>query len=401
MKKEYTTLLIAILIGFNISLKSQNLETDKCGLEFASETQNRSMLSSNNWGYGYADLETDLEKWGQHDFINIDFIGKSVQGRKLYVLNIKDESKESSEFRVSIHARTHPNEVQAWYVTNEIINILLSETTLSNRLLNKVVFSVIPMINPDGVELNSKRKNANGVDIESNWGKTNPEPEVAALKAFFGDLMKSELPIDVMLNMHSAYACKRYFVYHRENGTSYSYTQDEKRFINGVQSYFEEGIEDWNYYVSWTNGTPTRYPESWFWNNYTDRVMALTYEDGNCDSAGSYDVTAFALLSGIADYLKLESLGIDEFQTNRNTLNIYPNPVSTSEKVYISAHTYRDVEYTIQLISFDGSVFEIPMANTTKSGSIIELNLDIIPSGMYLVQYSSEGISTSGKLIIR
>ena len=401
MKNIYWSFLIIFLLGFNISLKSQNTNTIKCGILSPSEIQKKSLLGVNNWGYGYSDLEADLENWGQSEKVEITSIGNSVQGRKLYLLQFEDNNSNTKEYRVSIHARTHPNEVQGWYVTNEIINILLSETTLSKRLLNKVVFTIIPMINPDGVELQKKRENANDVNIESNWGNSNPEPEVAALKSFFKEKMESELPIDIMLNMHSAYKCKRYFVYHHENGTSYSYTQSEKKFISGIKSYFEDGIEDWDFFVSWKNGTPTKYPESWFWNNYTDRVMALTYEDGNCDSAGSYDVTAFALLSGIADYLELETLDIDDLPTNQNALNIYPNPASNSGKVYISAHTYRDVEYAIQLISFDGSFFEIPMSSTTKSGSIIEFQLQEIPKGMYLVQYSSEGIAMTGKLIIR
>ena len=50
--------------------------------------------------------------------------------------------------------------------------------------------------------------------------------------------------------MHSAYACKRYFVYHHENGTSDYFTDLEKQFISGVQFYYPDGIEDWNYYVS-------------------------------------------------------------------------------------------------------------------------------------------------------
>ena len=63
--------------------------------------------------------------------------------------------------------------------------------------------------------------------------------------------------------MHSAYACKRYFVYHHENGTSDYFTDLEKQFISRVQFYYPDGIEDWNYYVSWTNSTPDQYPESW------------------------------------------------------------------------------------------------------------------------------------------
>ena len=401
MKNIYSTLFLVILLGFNINVQSQDLDSDKCGLDLLNAEQKKSIVSTNNWGYSYSDLETDLGIWEQHAFVDTSFIGYSELGRKLYVLNIKDESIVDEEFRVSIHARTHPNEVQGWYATNEMINILLSETVLSQRLLSKVVFSVIPMINPDGVELHKARENANDVDIESNWGTATPEAEVEALKSFFTEKMESELPIDIMLNMHSAYACKRYFVYHHQNGTSYSYTLEEKRFIKSIQNYFEEGIEDWNYYVSWSGGTPIKYPESWFWRNYSDQVMALTYEDKNCDEAGDYDKTAFALLSGIADYLELEVLGVDDLPVISKALNIYPNPASQSSSVYISAHTHRDVEYRIQIISAEGRIIDVPMSQTNKSGSVIELRTLNFPSGLYIVQYSSEGLTMSGRLMIK
>lgn len=376
------------------------MDSDKCGIYISNNFSQESINKTNNWGYGYADLETDLEKWGLSDYVEISSIGNSELGRNLYMLGIKNKSKKA-EFRVSIHSRTHPNEVQAWYVTNEIINILLSESNLSNRLLNKVEFTVIPMINPDGVELALPRENSNNVDIESNWGNLHPEAEVVALKAFFKDLMSSELPIDVMLNMHSAYACKRYFVYHHENGTSYEYTQSEKSFISSIQNYFETGIEDWDYYVSWSSGTPTRYPESWFWNNYADQVMALTYEDMNCSSAGSYEVTAFALLSGIADYFELETLSTETSNISEKTLDIYPNPISKTESVFIGSHTFREVDYNINLITLDGNIINIPKSKTSKTGSIIEFTLDNVSNGVYIIQYESEGVVYRGKLIVK
>jgi len=401
VKKNYLGFFLFLLLGLNNNIYSQNASNVKCGELPSSEFQKQSLLGVDNWGYGYSDLEADLDKWGLNDKVGIDFIGRSELGRKLYLLNIQDDNSQKKEFRVSIHARTHPNEVQGWYVTNEVINILLSESTLSQRLLSKVAFTVIPMINPDGVELRYKRENSNGVDIESNWGSSAPQAEVAALKSFFTEKMNSELPIDVMLNMHSAYKCKRYFVYHHQNGTSYEYTQKEKKFISGIKSYFDDGIEDWNFFVTWTGGTPSRYPESWFWRNYTDKVMALTYEDGNCASAGSYEITAFALLSGIADYLELEMLGTDDFTSNSNFLNVYPNPILQSGSVYISAHTQRDVEYKIKIISTKGDVLDIPMSSTSKNGSIIEFQIQNLQSGLYLVQYTSEGRLMTGKLVVR
>ena len=43
-------------------------------------------------------------------------------------------------------------------------------------------------------------------------------------------------------------------------------SRSRKQFISDA-ILLSDGIEDWNYYVSWTNSTPDQYSESW-WFNY-------------------------------------------------------------------------------------------------------------------------------------
>ena len=121
------------------------------------------------------------------------------------------------------------------------------------------------MYNPDGVELGYARENANGIDIESGWDDIPLEPEVAILKNRFIELMiPMPNPVKIALNMHSAYSCTRYFVYHDEVGTSENYGILEQQFIGGIQSDFPGGFENWDYFVSWSSGTQDQYLESWW-----------------------------------------------------------------------------------------------------------------------------------------
>ena len=68
------------------------------------------------------------------------------------------------------------------------INISPIIPLFDSRIRLKVVFKefrlepIIPMINPDGVELEYNRENANGIDIESNWNTYPHQPEVQALR---------------------------------------------------------------------------------------------------------------------------------------------------------------------------------------------------------------------------
>jgi len=306
---------------------------DKCGYIYGDQT-NHFLARTANWGYGYDSLLVDLERWGESPFVTVDSLGASVQNRALWELTIADDPESSSNHRIYIHARTHPGEEESFWVTNEIINFLISDTPLAAFIRTNCIFHIIPMYNPDGVELGYARENANGVDIESGWDDVPLELEVAVLKNRFIELTSLvDNPIEVALNMHSSYSCKRYFVYHDAVGTSENYTTLEQQFINAVQSYFVDGFEDWDYFVSWTSGTPDQYPESWWWMNHSENVMALTYEDMNCEAAGNYDSTAYALVLGVCEYIGLDLSQIQNEASmpgSYSLLQNYPNPFNST-----------------------------------------------------------------------
>ncbi|MBI5663026.1 MAG: T9SS type A sorting domain-containing protein [Ignavibacterium album] len=341
MKKFFIIGLTAVF--FNPILYSQELQSvdgnftviDKCGFSSDSET---GLNSVDNWGYGYDSLLVELNIWRQNSFVKIDSIGLSVQGRPLWQLTISSDPYNISGKRtVYIHARTHPQETEGFYVTREIVKILLSNTAFAQNVRENCVFYIVPMYNPDGVELGYPRRNANNVDLESNWFTFPNQPEVAALKARFTELMSSSNPIEVELNMHSSSLCKRYFVYHDSAGTSPQFAMMQQDFIEGIRLYFPNGIEPWNYYVSWTSGNPMKYPESWFWFYHGESVMALTYEDMyQCSGTGNFDITANAILQGVMDYMNIPT-SVDyknEFVSKNFMLEQnYPNPFNPTTKI--------------------------------------------------------------------
>ena len=320
-------------LAFTTVIYSQIELVDKCGYIYGDQP-NHFLARTANWGYGYDSLLVDLERWGESPFVTVDSLGASVQNRALWELTIADDPESSSNHRIYIHARTHPGEEESFWVTNEIINFLISDTPLAAFIRTNCIFHIIPMYNPDGVELGYARENANGVDIESGWDDVPLELEVAVLKNRFIELTSFvNNPIEVALNMHSSYSCKRYFVYHDAVGTSENYTTLEQQFINAVQSYFVDGFEDWDYFVSWTSGTPDQYPESWWWMNHSENVMALTYEDMNCEAAGNYDSTAYALVLGVCEYIGLDLSQIQNEASmpgSYSLLQNHPNPFNST-----------------------------------------------------------------------
>lgn len=308
-------------------------EEDPCGFAL------RKSADPQLWGYGRDALLADLQRWSLSPMLRIDVIGSSVQGRPLYHMVMTNPASQLRKKRIWIHARTHPNESESSLVAQAIVDELLGGSALGSLLLDHAYVHVLPMLNIDGVELQYPRENANGIDIESNWSAASPEPEVEALRRHLTALMNSSAPVDVALNLHSAWDCKRYFVYHAEAGTSELFARQEQRFIGYARARFPGGIEPYDYFVSWTGGTPDRYPESWFWLNHGDRVMALTYEDMNCAAAGDFDRTARALLGAAGDHLGLT--GVLDVSTAPATAGealfaeIYPNPVSAEGNIIV------------------------------------------------------------------
>lgn len=387
MKKVFF-LLFCIFLFNSVFTQPHSHEEDKCGLP---ERGLKNSLSSlgDHWGYSYDSLLADLSLWEQSEFVTIESLGTSIQGRDIFELTISDFNiSNNNKKRVYIHARTHPAEVQSFWVSNEIITLLLATSDLSTYLKENFIFHLVPMFNPDGVELEYGRENANGIDMESNWNASTVEKEVAVLRMRFNTLMLEDNPIEVALNMHSAYGNDRYFVCHHENGSSADYFDLEKYYISHVREYYPDGIQPYDHLITWTTGPTYRYPESWWWHNYGESVMALTYEDMNSSSAGFYDKTAYALLHGTSDYLDTDYTGtLSDYDVTDVEIKAWPNPFN--DQVSIEWNDFKGFDKA-QIIDFTGRVIREISIEETVNGRIIWNGKNTfgreVPGGVYLFQ---------------
>jgi len=375
----------------NIFSQQVNQNTNKTGL---------------NWGYSYDSTRVYLENLKQSSYVKIDSIGTSVEERAIWMVNVSEPTQHfETIYRVAIHARTHPNEVQSQWLTQKIIDILISDSEIAKILRNRVIFNIVPMYNPDGVELENSRENANGIDLERNWFVEEHEPEVSALKRKYYELMNSYTPISIMLNMHGdGGANKGYFFYHHENGTSLKYTEDEKKLISFIQQYFPDGISDWDYTVTWEDGNPMVYPESWFWVNYQESVMAITFEEitvtNRFDSL--YTKTANAILNGIADYLDIRSsVNVSDLSyiITANLAQNYPNPFNPATIISYSIPN----QIYVSLKVFDGLGREVDiLVNKVKSPGNYKVDFDAsqLASGIYFYRIIAGDFVQTRKMLL-
>ena len=143
----------------------------------------------------YAAMVADLEQIAA-DFpllARLSIYGESVQGRSLYALKLtRNPEAEEAEPEVRFCGAHHGNEQMSVSVcmrlAHHLVDSYASDPEIA-RLLDEREVWIVPMVNPDGVEANS-RYNAHGVDLNRNYGymweygSAAPfsEPEVGAMR---------------------------------------------------------------------------------------------------------------------------------------------------------------------------------------------------------------------------
>jgi murein tripeptide amidase MpaA len=85
---------------------------------------------------------------------------------------------------VLICGRVHPGETNASWITHRIISYLLSNSQIARGLRKRLIFHIVPMINPDGVVIGNHRCSILGRDINRSFDHPNSklEPEPYALR---------------------------------------------------------------------------------------------------------------------------------------------------------------------------------------------------------------------------
>lgn len=132
------------------------------------------------------------------DLLKVEEIGKSVEGREIFVLKFSSDEfgKDENKLRVLFFAQQHGNEQSGKEGALILAKELLKDE--NKYLFERIDFALIPQVNPDGSEVN-KRRNANNVDLNRNHLLLE-EPEVQALHNFF-----NKYNFEVTLDVHEYY----------------------------------------------------------------------------------------------------------------------------------------------------------------------------------------------------
>ena len=154
-------------------------------------------LEKNNYQKptSYDELSSFVGKLDKEsDILDVELIGHSVQGRNIYAMKFSSTGfgKDKSKVRIIFFAQQHGNEQSGKEGAFMLAAELLKPE--NKYLFDRIDFVLIPQMNPDGSELNSRR-NGNEADLNRNH-LILTEPEVVALHRFFDKYM-FEVNLDV------------------------------------------------------------------------------------------------------------------------------------------------------------------------------------------------------------
>jgi hypothetical protein len=191
----------------------------------------------------FDEVEAELLKMEQRSkgLLQIDSAGTTLDGRPCYIAKIG-----WGPVRMWIQGRIHGNEPYGNDLCLEVIKSLLSS---DRRILEELTLWIVPSYNPDGGE-RFWRGNANGVDLNRNWWRTDgndySEPESQAFYWAWADF-KPHYAIDI-----------------HHQGTYF--VEDEEGEDTNEMTTFSIGIPVWPDFL-----------EEWVWDN--SRRMAVVGYD--------------------------------------------------------------------------------------------------------------------------
>jgi len=102
---------------------------------------------------------------------------------------------------VWIIGRQHPGESMAsWWMEGFVRRLLDAEDPVARRVLRRAVVYVVPHMNPDGAVRGHLRTNAEGANLNREWGE--PSLDVSPEVFHTRNAMDATGPVDLMLDVH-------------------------------------------------------------------------------------------------------------------------------------------------------------------------------------------------------
>ncbi|MCL1076766.1 M14-type cytosolic carboxypeptidase [Parashewanella spongiae] len=202
---------------------------------------------------------------------------------------------------VWIQARSHAAETGGSFVTEGILSWLADRGRVDvNKALDNFIFYIVPMHNVDGVYTGNYRLNSKSENLENTWYRSQSNPlyldddsplENQIINKKLRELSQSSAPFSIALNLHSTQSKPntRAFFFPHFGTMQQGYSERQAnlwhnsiRFIRAVSQEYSNEFGDRLIEPTPVEGgskfASQNFPESWWWANFGDQVMAVTLE---------------------------------------------------------------------------------------------------------------------------
>jgi murein tripeptide amidase MpaA len=169
----------------------------------------------------------------------------------------------------------------------------------ADAFFSKYRLLVLPLINPDGVDLGHWRHNAQGVDLNRDYAEYQ-QPEIKALTDFLvNTASENEAKVLIGLDFHSTYE-DVYYTSHETDGVEMAGFKDE--WLNAIQ----KGMKPYDYRLKEEKHSVTSNASAQHWFYHQFRALGITYEIGDNTERGFIKVKAKVSADALADLLNKE-----------------------------------------------------------------------------------------------
>jgi hypothetical protein len=153
--------------------------------------------------YRLSDLDRFLASLRSNRLVQINAIGKTVQGRDLEIIRV---GNPRAPFRVFLRARAHAWEAGGNWVVEGLVHRLLEQDAAAGRFRERYCVYILPMANKDGVALGRTRFNLQGKDLNRDWNQpADPvlAPENYALEQWLERMARNGQSPHLALELHN------------------------------------------------------------------------------------------------------------------------------------------------------------------------------------------------------
>mgnify|MGYP001602427998 CR=1 FL=1 len=127
--------------------------------------------------YSYSRQMRLLDELPKPIEVKVEALGHSPKGRLVPLLTSRPQKGQCQKGHVVIHARTHPGEVGASFLLEGLLRELTATHRAARRVRQELCFTIVPMVNVDGVIAGNNRTNLASINLEGKWFMAPGDPD--------------------------------------------------------------------------------------------------------------------------------------------------------------------------------------------------------------------------------